>query len=693
MSTVTPGVDELARQADALLEAKRLPEAKALYERITTLAPDHADAWFMLGLIHGDMGQADTGIRCLQKSLKLDPESADTHLNLGNLLFQRGQSDAAIEHLQRAVTLDSEYPEAWMLQGSVFGQLGRYADAAQCFRNTLELWPASLEARFNLANALRGAGQLVDAVAQFNRLLNQQPNNTEALAALADTLQCMRQHTEAEQRCRQLTAVDPQDIRGHNGLAEALMSQGRFEEAETACRAVLQLHADNFQAHANLGTLLQVKGRLDNARVHLERAVTLAPDNAAVHYKLAGILLAQGEPEGAEAHCRKAVELNPSFIEAQSSLASIHEQRGEYDRAWCILLPLVDAGIRGPHALIAYAALAHRYGQLPRAIELLEGMVANTELTTVTRSQVYHQLGDLCERAGDHDRAFTCHQKSNQLKENRFDPGAHADRITRTIATCDRNLLRTGPRARNASELPVFIVGMPRSGTSLVEQILASHPRVHGAGELSDIMQIASGLGARVRPGARYPDCLREVSPALLDDIATGYLQKLRNMDAGALRITDKMPHNYLHLGLIQMLFPQARVIHTARNPLDTCVSIYFQEFSSEHAYAYDMDHLAAYYREYQRLMRHWEQTIELPMLKVQYEDLVADQETWSRRMIEFVGLEWDDQCLKFFENKRHVATPSYDQVRQPIYTRSVERWRRYDRHLGPLKRAFGIND
>jgi hypothetical protein len=320
-------------------------------------------------------------------------------------------------------------------------------------------------------------------------------------------------------------------------------------------------------------------------------------------------------------------------------------------------------------------------------------MLSNTQLPTVTRTQVYHQLGDLYERAKDHDKAFTYHQESNRLKENRFDPAAHADRISRTIAICDRTLLGSGPHAINASELPVFIVGMPRSGTSLVEQILASHPQVHGAGELGDIMQIASGLGARIHPGARYPDCLREVSPALLDDIASRYLEKLGGMDASARRVTDKMPHNYLHLALIQMLFPKARVIHTARNPLDTCVSIYFQEFSSEHAYAYDLDHLAAYYHQYERLMQHWEQTIDLPMLKVKYEDLVEDQEAWSRRMIDFLGLEWDDQCLKFFENKRHVATPSYDQVRQPLYARSVERWRRYDRYLGPLKRAFGLTD
>ena len=692
MRIVTDNTEELSRQADALLDANRILEAQTLYKRITELNPGQADAWFMLGVIHGDTGQLDAGIHCLQRALTLDPKAPETHLNLGNLLFKGSQIEAAIRQLHQAVALDPEYPEAWMLLGNIYGQIGDYANAARCFQKTVDLWPKSPEARMNLASALRGSGQVDAAVAQLGTLLREHPDNPEALSNLADTLQSMRRHTDAEAVYRRLASAVPRDIRGHNGLAEALMSQGRIQEAEAACRNALELESDNFQAHANLGTILQVKGLLGNARTHLERAVRLAPDNAAVQYKLASILLALGYPDQAGIHCRRAVELNPEFVEAQSALASIYEHQGDHDRAWSILKPLVDRGHRSPHVLTAYAGLAHRYDELPRAIELIETLVDSAPMATVTRSQVCHQLGDLYERAGDYDRAFLQHQRSNQLKENRFDPADHANRISRTLAICDRHLLSKGPRASNASDLPVFILGMPRSGTSLVEQILASHPQVHGAGELRDIIQISAGLGARIRSGARYPECLRELTPALLDDIAGRYLEGMRATDAAALRITDKMPHNFLHLGLIQLLFPGARVIHTARNPLDTCVSIYFQEFSSDHAYAYDLDHVAAYYRQYEHIMQHWEQVIDLPILKVQYEDLVTDQETESRRMIEFLGLQWDDRCLKFFENKRHVATPSYDQVRQPMYTRSVERWRRYDRHLGRLKAELGVN-
>jgi hypothetical protein len=279
------------------------------------------------------------------------------------------------------------------------------------------------------------------------------------------------------------------------------------------------------------------------------------------------------------------------------------------------------------------------------------------------------------------------------MKESRFSLQAHTERIGRIIAACGSNLLCTGSHADNASDLPVFIVGMPRSGTSLVEQILDSHPQIHGAGELTDIAKIAESLSACIDSGTPYPECLGELSTELLDRIAEPHLAKLRQLNASALRITDKMPHNFLYLGLVQKLFPHARVIHVLRHPLDTCVSIFFQEFSSEHAYAYDLRHLAGYYQQYERLMQHWERALRLPMLEVRYEDLVDNQERESRRMLEFLGLPWDRQCLDFFRNKRHVATPSYDQVRQPIYASSVERWRRYDRYLEPLKTAFNIAD
>lgn len=688
----TTAIYELEQQAQSLLDAGRIPEARSLYERITGLDPAHADAWFMLGVIHGDTGQAETGIHCLERALQLDDKAADTHLQLGNLLLQRGDIDAAVKHIHQATVLDPQYPEAWLMLGNVLGTMGKHSEAVHCQQQAVRLWPDSVEAHLELARTLRAAGHLDDAATQLRSLVQEQPANPEALAVLGDTLQLMRKSMDAEQVYRQLALIAPGDIRGHNGIAETCLSQSKLQKAEQACIAALELDGNNVQALANLGTILQAKGNLDGAYALLRQAVSLAPDDAAVHYKFASILLARGDVEQAKYHCRKAIELKPDFVESRAALASIYEQEGDFDQAWNIIQNLVSSGNHNPHILITFANLAHRYNELPRAIALLDELVEKDRLSSVTRSQVYHQLAELYNRSGDYDRAFLSQQKSNRFKEGSFDPQAHADRICTFIRVFDRNLLASGARAGNRSELPVFIVGMPRSGTTLVEQILASHPQIHGAGELIDIIKIASSLGNNTESETGYPTCLRDIAANSLDDVADRYLEKLHGMDTHAARITDKMPHNFLHLGLIQMLFPSARIIHTVRNPLDTCVSIYFQEFSNWHSYAYDLHHLSAYYEEYERLMKHWEQVIELPILKVPYEQLVNDQEGWSRRMIEFTGLDWDEQCLRFFENRRLVATPSYDQVRQPLFTHSVERWRRYERHLEPLKQAFGDN-
>jgi hypothetical protein len=217
---------------------------------------------------------------------------------------------------------------------------------------------------------------------------------------------------------------------------------------------------------------------------------------------------------------------------------------------------------------------------------------------------------------------------------------------------------------------------------------LASHPAVFGAGELEDIRKVSQALSTHYQPVA-YPECMNLSGFDVLAGLTAEYHAHLRSLSPVATRVTDKMPHNFLHLGLIQVLFPGARVIHVSRDPLDTCLSCYFQEFSASHSYAYDLTLLGGYYRQYERLMEHWRRVLDIPMLDVRYEDLVDDQAGTSRRMIEFCGLEWDDRVLRFHETQRNVATPSFEQVRQPMYKKSVQRWKNYEAHLAQLVAAL----
>jgi hypothetical protein len=242
------------------------------------------------------------------------------------------------------------------------------------------------------------------------------------------------------------------------------------------------------------------------------------------------------------------------------------------------------------------------------------------------------------------------------------------------------------------SEVPVFVLGMPRSGTTLVEQIIASHPAAHGAGELEELGWLAANMPKLTGGTAPYPEAARLIDATNAKSIAAQYLEPLIARAPAARRITDKMPGNFIRIGLIAVLFPKARIVHVRRHPLDTCLSCFFQHFGRGHHFSYDLGHLGHYYTQYQRLMAHWARVLPGRIFDVQYEDVVSKQEETSRAIIAHCGLDWDPKCLAFHEHERQVRTASFWQVRQPLYASSVGRWQAYEKHLGPLKAALGLS-
>ena len=308
------------------------------------------------------------------------------------------------------------------------------------------------------------------------------------------------------------------------------------------------------------------------------------------------------------------------------------------------------------------------------------------------RATLHYELGRLYDRKNAFDAAFRHFTLGNELKgqSRRFDASEHAQYIDALIQTYNSHFMSQAPRPTIRSQRPVFIIGMPRSGTSVIEQILASHPAVHGGGELLTMNSIVKNLPDELGSLAPYPLCLTKLTQVNVDQLSQRYLDHLQTLSSDAVRVTDKMPTNFLHLGLINILFPEARVIHCLRDPLDTCLSCYFQNFGPWDSYTQDLRSLGAFYREYQRLMVHWRTVLDIAILDIQYEDLVADQEGVSRKMTAFCGLEWDERCLRFYDSKRAVSSASHDQVRQPIYRRSVGRWKNYRDYLGPLQEGLG---
>jgi tetratricopeptide (TPR) repeat protein len=337
-------------------------------------------------------------------------------------------------------------------------------------------------------------------------------------------------------------------------------------------------------------------------------------------------------------------------------------------------------------AAIAGLASARDAGSEEGNLERFEFALADPDLPAERKVALHMALGQIYDQKKQPREAFTHFMQGNELDRTDYDLKSFRKQIDTLAELFTPFFFMSKTDFGDPSESPVLIVGMPRSGTTLTEQILSSHPLVEGAGELSEIEKIYSSV---VGHPSQLQRSLSKLTDADCKALAARYLAELDRHSRSARRVVDKMPHNFMQLGFIALLFPRAHIVHCRRDPMDNCVSIFTQRFNKMHSYATDLKMLGLYYREYHRLMNHWHKVLPLKMFEIQYENMIADQEAMSRKLIDFVGLEWDDACLSFHETERTVTTPSRWQVRQPIYTTSVKRWKKYEEFLGPLKEGL----
>jgi len=597
--------------------------------------------------------------------------------------------------------------------------------AERLFRTALKARPDAPEALHGLAVALRARGRAAEAEAAARRALAAAPDRAALHTVLGAALKDQGRLEAAMAAFREAVARAPDDADAWMNLGVACQAGGRGDAAAEAYGRVIALAPDHAVAHLNLGLLHQAGGDPRRALTHLERAaalrpdlapaqralgdarmdlglaeaardalaraVALEPDHVGGRCRLAGALLALGDGPGCLAEFDAALARAPNAEEVVAGKARALETLGDREAAWALLAPRLDVPRPGVGVLTGFAALSRRLGREEEALARIRRRLEDDGLADAGRAALGFAAGSLSDRLERYDEAFALYREANARSGARYDP-AETERLTeRLTAAFPADALRRLPRASGRDGRPVFIVGMPRSGTSLVEQIVGSHPAVHPGGERMDVPRAAAALPGVLGTRTPYPECVAGLTAAAADRLAGAVLAAWGAGDEGAERLTDKLPQNFLHLGLIALLFPGARVIHCARDPLDTCLSCYFQPFVATHQpYAFDLGALGHYYRQYRRLMRHWAGALDLPLLEVRYEDLVARQEAVSREVIAFLGLDWDDACLRFHESARTVYTASYAQVRRPMYASSAGRWRRYAAHLGPLIEALG---
>jgi len=480
---------------------------------------------------------------------------------------------------------------------------------------------------------------------------------------------------------RDVTALLPDDAEAHTNLGNALRAASKLNEAVSSHRRALEINPQYAEAHNNLGSALLDLGLLAAAGASFRRAVALRPNFALAHCNLANVLTLQNEIDAAEASCRRALEVNPTLTRAIVNLAEIEAGRGRFAAAEDLLKAAISFEPDMPEAwagLVRWRRMsAGDTAWLAKAQRIVAGPL-------VPRREIHlrYALGKYFDDLAEYEQAFSNYCRANELAKlggTGYDRQQVSRAVDWTVEFQDRHWLQRLGESVNRDEHAVFIIGMPRSGTTLVEQILAAHPEVFGAGELP----FWSAAGSR-HAASR---CIGEDERCALERLAGEYMAVLHRMAPEARRVVDKMPANVLHLGLIHAALPKSRIIHVRRNPLDTCLSIFFQNFGAGHAYANDLDDLVHYYTQYIRLRQHWRETISSEvLLEVPYEALVADPEPWSRQMLEFIGLEWNPKCLEFHLSTRPVNTLSKWQARQRISTASVARWRHYERFLGPIR-------
>jgi tetratricopeptide (TPR) repeat protein len=601
--------------------------------------------------------------------------SADAHRLAGLLKAARYQE---LERAARAL-IDGNPASgtAWQFLGLALKAQDR--DALQALEHAAGLLPRDAIAQNNFGNALSASGRPREAIAAYRRALQLEPKLAEAHNNLGNALLESNEPRAALLCYRGALEIDPDYAAAAAGLAHALRSLGRLEEAVTSYRRALQLTPDSVELLLMLGITLRDLGRLDQAVTSYRRAIEIRPDEVESHRNLAVALRLQGRTAEAEQTCRRALEIDPGSAATLVVLAESSADRGDFEQAERLSWSATAADPDSPEAWATLPRL-RKMGARDSSWLAEAQRVASRNLPPRQEVPLRYAIGKYFDDLGEYELAFENFRRANELTKAYRAPHDRRQ-LTRAVdeilARYDQAWLARALKARRdppaESERPVFIVGMLRSGTTLAEQILASHPDVFGAGELTFWPNAAPAL----ERGS--VDCL----PALAAD----YLRLLEGLSSDARRVIDKMPTNFLHLGLIHAALPRARIIHMRRNPIATCLSIYFQHFETMHSYANDLEDLAHAYTEYERIMRHWRALLPAPALREMcYEELVDSQEASSRTLVEFIGMPWAASCLTFERTDRTVITASKWQVRQKISRGAIERWRHYEKFIGPLR-------
>jgi tetratricopeptide (TPR) repeat protein len=689
---VTMSSTKAVELAGKLYTDGRFRDAELVCRQLLQQSPNQPDAHNILGVALSAQGNGKEAISLLKKAIKLAPRSASYHANLGEVERQRGNLTNARFALQKAVELDPRNAQAFNSLGIIQFDGKNFEDAAKNYRKALEINPAFAEGHNNLGNVLRRLEDREGAIKAYENALIYREFYPDAYNNLGTLMRDEGKAPEAEHAFKKAIDQNPRDVRSHNNLAslyssehkeiEALrilsdalkheprnpdsliltariqLNRANYTAAEQACRMVIEDDANNSEALTVLGHVLHETDRYDEAISVLELALEKNPEFGEARNFYGVTLKSVGRLSEAREQILLGIELNSQMLGAYANLHDLVDFSKEKD--------------------------------LFKKIEDL--MAAAPDQKALHMIPLHFAYAKALDDHGEHSRALDHYLIGGRLKrsELQYNEQETFDLFAKIKQSFQVNIFLNRPFQGNTNDRPVFIVGMPRSGSTLIEQIMSSHPDIYGAGEVKFLSRGMAVLRDRFPLLPRYPEMIEKLGPAQYEILAQYYLNDLLGPAGNSRRVTDKLLTNYFFVGLINLIFPNAKIINTRRNPIDTCLSAFTKLFKDDMPHSYDLGELGRYHRQYSSLMDHWEKV--LPpgaMATVNYEDVVADTETAARNLIDFLGLPWNDSCLEFHKSDRPVKTASVAQVRRPIYKSAVERWRKYGSGLEPLVDAL----
>jgi tetratricopeptide (TPR) repeat protein len=699
----------------AILAAlKQNEKAIEQWKKAVKLKPDFAGAYSNMGNAYWELNDFKNAQKACEKAVKYAPEDTGGLINLGNALASQGKHKEAIKLWEKAHEINPYNAGALVNIGNAYKELGQIQKSLEVCEKAYEMEPENPIASLNLANAKRELGLAIEAEELYRKSAGLRPDNPKAHANLALSLIDQNKLDEAIVSLRYALTFDPENSDVLSNLTLALTETHQLKEAEKLARKALKLNPDSPEAKIDLADVLFKLNRFDEAETLMENAFEELPDDGRPYLKYATVLESLNRVDDALEYIYKAKEKNPESLEIMHKIASVLYMADRAHEALEMLDQIFEINPKYPPAIATKSEILVSIGDTEQAKELAEQAIKENpnipnlyftiaKLKKFTKDDPHFKqmqaLANKIEKHGyihaaglnfglfkayedleDYEKAFEHLKKGNDIKFATlpYDVEQQATTYKKVKEIWSTETLDKYSGKGCEDETPIFIVGMPRSGTTLTEQIISSHPEVYGAGELYHLGNIEKEFGF--------------INENVFKPIGEKYVEMARNISEESKKarfITDKMPGNYAKMGLISLALPNAKIIHTRRSPMDTCLSCYKQLFARGHEWSYNLEKMANHYHLYMDLMAYWREHLGDRFIEINYEDTVTDFENQARKLIDYVGLEWDDACLEPHKQKRTVLTASKAQVIKPVYKSSVSGWKRYEKQLEPLAKEL----